>query len=87
MVERCYFCNSKDIVHHNEHYIFCKDCTAIYTESSISETNCDHILKHAVIAERQPWFKSVRDKMPCVITVDGKTVCSVCDKKVIEGGW
>lgn len=87
MEEKCYFCGSKDLIHHNEHYVFCKNCTAIYTETSVAETNCKHVVKHAVSAERQPWFKSVRNDKPCIITIGGKSMCSVCGREVVEGGW
>lgn len=91
-MEECFFCGSKDIILFNEHYTFCKNCTAIYTIMSTGETVCEHFINkdEMVVVERLPWFEKFRNiSEPYVF--DTKTaygsICSTCGKEVCDSGW
>ena len=86
-MEKCCFCGSDDIVWHNEHYTFCKNCTAIYTHSMLQKTNCSHITEDSVCVDRPPWFRNARESVPYIKETDNGQFCSVCGKKVIADGW
>ena len=86
-MEKCCFCDSDDIVWHNEHYVFCKSCTAIYTNGMLIEKNCNHITEDSVCVDRLPWFKELRKDRPYIKEVNGEQVCSVCGKEVVADGW
>jgi hypothetical protein len=87
--EECFFCGSQNTVPFNEHYTFCKNCTAIYTEMIVVETNCDHIKENSVIVDREPWFKKIRNKCKkegkAYILKDNR--CSKCNAITIADGW
>lgn len=88
-MEKCFFCGSNDTVEFNEHYVFCKDCTAIYTDMILQETECGCFINKssAIVVERYPWFKDwfLRHKNGVFVTPKGK--CAGCGKDVIADGW
>lgn len=89
-MEKCLFCASEDLVEFNEHYIFCKDCTAIYTDMILRkrECNCFGEDDYAPVVDRYPWFKdwqlNYKGDGP-FINPHGK--CSGCGKKAEADGW
>lgn len=89
--EVCFFCGSKNTVLFSEHYTFCKECTAIYSEMIVIEKHCKHIGETAVVAEREPWFRSlrqeIREKKLGYILEGNSGRCSVCQSITIADGW
>ena len=87
--ELCFFCGAKDTITIDEHYIFCKRCTALYTEMIVIERNCEHIGEDAIVAEREPWFrdlrKECRDNKAYILPNAGR--CSICNSITIADGW
>jgi hypothetical protein len=78
----CYFCGAihTTIVIH-EHYMFCKDCTALYT-FHYDVTGCEHVENKPVPrALRLPWYEKARIK-PYY-----NSRCSVCKKRIRADGW
>ena len=43
MKEKCYFCGNNRTIGFKEHYIFCPNCSAIYTFMIVQRKTCDHI--------------------------------------------
>lgn len=84
----CYFCNHPKTVRFQEHWIFCPDCSAIYTFMIVNE-GCDHS-KDAPVLYRHPWFDRDTNK-PFIYTalLDDQFPyrCSECDELVIADGW
>ncbi len=85
--EKCVFCGSDDIVNTHEHWIFCKECTALYTNMMLQWAKCDHITEMSPFVERPPWYKNYRDSIPYVIGNTENTRCSVCGAEVSMDGW
>lgn len=89
-MEKCFFCDSTDTVEFNEHYVFCKDCTAIYTDMILKSVECSCFgnNNYAPVIERYPWFVDwflkYENDYPFV-TPTGK--CSSCGEDVIADGW
>lgn len=84
--KKCYFCGKEKTIRFHEHYTFCPDCSAIYTNLMIQETNCDHIKDGVVVATREPWYKKSR-KIPFIKEKGDIQECSVCGKRCIADGW
>lgn len=80
----CYFCGYQVTLSFNEHYTFCPDCTAIYTECVV-EKGCSHIVDHGVFVTKYPWYKSVREKAGPSVTPEN--TCSECNSEIFDGGW
>ena len=90
-VRECFFCKSREVISFKEHYTFCMECTAIYTECIVVESNCEHIKENAIIAEREPWFFDWRQNL-CkkeigYVVGDSSGRCSVCNAIAIADGW
>ena len=88
MKEKCLFCKETDLVHFNEHYVFCKNCTAIYTNMMLTDVRCTCFVAStaAIVVERVPWFKDWWLKYNSGKFVhNGK--CSKCGCDVIADGW
>jgi hypothetical protein len=85
----CYFCGHPQTIGFHEHFIFCPDCSAIYTFMLILEAVCDHVEKAPVIY-RHPWFDRDTNK-PFIYaaTLDDQYPyrCSECDALVLADGW
>ena len=84
--EKCYFCNNEETVLFNEHYTFCPNCSAIYTDLMIQESNCEHIKNGIPVAVREPWYKGSRN-VPFIKEEGDMQKCSVCGKLCIADGW
>jgi len=91
--EECYFCSHKKTVLFDEHYSFCPDCSAIYTNMIAVET-CQHFKDDVIVVVREPWFtylkKELRDEEKAYIVEDecsGMGQCSMCGKLCIADGW
>lgn len=82
-MESCVFCNNLSIVLFHEHYIFCTNCSAIYTNMILQNSSCEHINNNSVVVERLPWYKQVIDNVAYI--KDGK--CSICGKDAVSDGW
>jgi hypothetical protein len=80
---KCALCGYIETVPFHEHYTFCPDCSAIYTQMIVQEKNCDHIKDDTVVVEREPWYKSTREETIYIF----EDACSVCKKKAIADGW
>lgn len=52
--EECYFCGQLQTVRFAEHYIFCPNCAAIYTEMIVQESRCEHIKDGVPCVENTP---------------------------------
>jgi hypothetical protein len=90
--EPCYFCNEGQLIGFNEHYIFCSNCSAIYTNMIIHEKECDHVVKDRTpVAIREPWFESARNGRVYLTEAIGQPGithnCSICFGQVIADGW
>lgn len=85
-INPCYFCGSTT-VRFAEHWKFCPECAAIYTNMIIWEKNCKHIKDRTPVARSDCWFKNVRDKKVYIKEVNGVYVCSKCGKPVEADGW
>ena len=85
--EKCVFCGSADVVNTHEHWTFCKECTALYTNMILQKSNCEHITKDSPFVERPPWYKNHRDSIPYIKGDTENTRCSVCGANVESDGW
>jgi hypothetical protein len=84
-MEKCMFCNSTELLTFSEHWTFCKDCSAIYTDMMKCETHCEHIKSDTKTVDRLPWFKSARTGCKEAFIKDDK--CSICGKTALADGW
>lgn len=88
---KCYFCSSKNLVFTNEHYIFCRDCMALYTFMEILESNCKHISNNTPVCLHAPVYKILRNRRPYIVISPENRLpeqyCSICTKKCIADGW
>jgi len=84
----CFFCGGKETLLFNEHYHFCPECSAIYT-NMIVQKGCKHIHGDAIVALREPWFDGFRQ----TLRHDGKfylineMFCSFCGTVCVADGW
>lgn len=85
-MDKCYFCNNEETVLFQEHYIFCPNCSAIYTDLMIQESNCDHIKNGVVVAIREPWYAKNRNVL-FIKEKNNEQECSVCGKPCVADGW
>ncbi len=83
MGKTCKFCLSEDLIPVHDHYIFCANCTAIYTSMILISKSCEHINDGSISVDRVPWYKELRQTFPYII--DDK--CSECGKEAIADGW
>lgn len=90
-MELCMFCGNKDLVLFSEHYIFCKDCTAIYTEMELKKWQCgcfDEAPRYVPVVDRYPWFKdwtlNYKGGVPFINPAGN---CSMCGKPAEADGW
>ena len=88
--EPCFFCGHENVLLHNEHYIFCPHCTALYTDQIVQE-GCEHIKKDAIVMIYEPGLKEVREKAQkekaYLKEENGKQYCSLCGKECVADGW
>lgn len=96
VLKKCFFCDSSDLVRFAEHYMFCRNCTAIYTKITADpDTECEHFHadldveedKSMVDVERLPWFKNIREKVIKTKPFVMNGLCQMCGKKVNDAGW
>lgn len=88
--ERCYFCNSTDLVFTHEHYVFCKDCMALYTTLIIREWKCGHLNIHSPVVLHQPIYAGLKNRPHILLAPENHTpsqYCSVCKKGCLADGW
>lgn len=81
----CYFCNHTKVILFQEHYIFCPDCTAIYTFMTIQKAFCEHI-ENAPVIYRHPWFDRDTPKpfiYAALLDDQSPYRCSECDRAVV----
>ena len=83
----CYFCGNEETILFHEHYTFCPNCSAIYTDLMIQESNCDHVKSGVPVALREPWYAKNRNVPFIKEDVLGFQKCSVCGKPCIADGW
>lgn len=92
----CFFCDGQDLIRFAEHYMFCRNCSAIYTKITADpDTECEHFRpdlaveesKSMVDVERLPWFKSIREKVTRTKPFVMAGHCQMCGKKVADAGW
>jgi len=81
--ETCYFCGISGIVRFKEHYLFCPNCEAIYTNCILIEKNCKHITK-GIIPSKLPILCHIK---PYVKETSDSQECSVCGAAVVADGW
>lgn len=80
----CYFCNSKDTILFHEHYIFCSECSAIYTTYIVHNAGCGHIQKGIPTVLRLPWYEKAR---LAKVWLDDEYCCSICGSQSFVDGW
>ena len=96
--EPCYFCDGGQLIGFNEHYLFCLNCSAIYTNMIIHKKECDHVVENETpVAIREPWFESAGITHNCSLckaylieSTDQPGIthnCSLCWGQVIADGW
>jgi len=87
--EKCYFCGQPRTVRFSEHWIFCPNCSAMYTFMIIVESNCDHIKDNIPYVIKEPWYNKMKHEKPYAHdTEDLKMqICSVCGKECVMDGW
>jgi nicotinate-nucleotide adenylyltransferase len=88
--DSCFFCRNQKMVHFNEHYLFCPDCSAIYTFNCFVRPICDHVTKDSPTVEREPWYKNKRESANPYIKetpITHRRICSVCAEEVEADGW
>ncbi|KKM80503.1 hypothetical protein LCGC14_1339270 [marine sediment metagenome] len=80
---KCYFCDQPRTVQFDEHFIFCPNCSAIYSEQILQESHCKHFSgDSAIVVEFEPLFYPA--KKPYVV---GGDICSECGTNVWADGW
>jgi len=82
----CYFCDNEETILFHEHYVFCPNCSAIYTDLMILESNCKHVENGVPVALREPWYTKNRNT-PFIKEEGDMQKCSVCGKTCIADGW
>jgi|GEM_PF-7049265 len=90
--EECYFCGQPRTILFNEHYIFCPNCAAIYTNMMIQKSDCDHIKDGVPVVISNPWFSASDRKLAKthIYLLDGVSTlqfCSRCNSECIADGW
>ncbi len=87
---KCYFCGHKETLSFREHYTFCPECSAIYTNMIVIR-GCDHIKNDATIALRKPWYHDMmRGKSFVVAGSIGAGIrdhCFECKAEIVADGW
>ena len=86
----CFFCRNQALVKFHEHYLFCPDCSAIYTQNCIIDSVCGHIKGRTPTVIREPWYKNKRENADPYITetpITHRRICSVCAEEVVADGW
>jgi len=86
--EPCYFCGHKQTVRFNEHYNFCPQCSAIYTNMFVVK-GCKHIKGSAIVVERIPqWHDTIdwKNKLYVMSSIRG-FICSKCNGLCEVDGW
>ena len=87
---KCWFCGSEEIVISNEHYIFCRNCMALYTYPIVSGITCVHIDKDTPLVLHECTFKASRARKAYILEWSSEApeqYCSVCYKTVSADGW
>jgi hypothetical protein len=85
-MDNCYFCNNEETTLFHEHYTFCPNCSAIYTNLMIQESSCDHVKDGVPVTLREPWYEENRN-VPFIKEKGDEQECSVCGKSCIADGW
>ncbi len=85
---KCYFCNAKETILFNEHYRFCPECSAIYTNMLVLEIQCIHLNIRSPFVTRDCWYvKERRAKAYIKPGHDGAQICSWCGTECYADGW
>ena len=90
MSEKCYFCGCEDLTFTNEHYVFCHECMALYTEMMLQSSNCEHIEDGAPVVLHAPVYAKYRNKPYILEAPKGccpEQYCSVCGAGCVSDGW
>jgi len=85
--EKCYFCGQPRTIQFEDHYTFCPNCSAIYTNMMLLRSGCDHITENTPCVLNEPWYKSDRQKPYMVETIEDTKICSICGAKCESDGW
>jgi len=81
--KKCYFCDQPRTIRFNEHYTFCPNCSAIYSEQILQVSHCKHFSgDSAVVIKVEP--SHIEGKKPFVMKGD---ICSECSVNVWADGW
>ena len=82
--EPCPFCKEEETLRFNEHYNFCPNCTAIYTDMMV-ERSCEHFDKDALVVTREPGLRGLKYD---VTFIDANSQrCNKCKTLCNLGGW
>jgi hypothetical protein len=85
----CYFCgNERTIQFGEDPYIFCPNCSAIYTFMTVWDA-CSHCAEAPVLV-RYPWNDDKLDKpfiYAALLDDQYPYRCSECDQLIVAEGW
>jgi len=84
--EKCYFCGQPRTILFSEHYIFCPNCSVIYTNMILQESGCDHITKDTPYISKKPWYTYSKAYIHDTDDLK-KQVCSICGAECESDGW
>lgn len=84
----CYFCGNERTIGFGGHYIFCPNCSAIYTFMILWDA-CSHAADAPVLI-RYPWFDDKLNKpfiYAALLDDQYPYRCSECDAIIVAEGW
>lgn len=84
---KCYFCNAKETIHFNEHYRFCPECSAIYTNMLVQRSGCKHVNNTTPVVTTDCWFAKDRRAKVFIKYNSWGQVCSKCGEECYADGW
>lgn len=83
--EECYFCKHSKTILFDEHFIFCPNCSTIYTFMWVY-SSCDHINDTTPVVLRKPW-KGYEANSVYMIDNGTSKECSICGTICEADGW
>lgn len=85
---KCHFCNEVELIRFGEHYIFCPNCSVIYTTMVLQSTSCEHIKEYTPAVSNDSWFPKYREMRTYIKykSYDDQK-CSVCGAPCEADGW